>query len=81
LLRSELNQLQIEIQTKPNARMLIYKETFGLNAGNSGVKLQYTHSRLSSLVEAATVSLKNSDVTSIDTTSLQESIALELVIT
>jgi arginyl-tRNA synthetase len=43
------------------------------------VKLQYTHSRLSSLVEGATVSLKNSDVASIDTRSLRESIALELV--
>ena len=42
---------------------------------------EYTHSRLSSLVEGATVSIKNSDVTSIDTTSLQESISLELVIT
>ena len=31
------------------------------------------------MVEGATVSIKNSDVTSIDTTSLQESIALELV--
>ena len=31
------------------------------------------------MVEAATVSLKNSDVITIDTTSLQESIALELV--
>ena len=41
--------------------------------------MQYTHSRLTSLVEAATVSLGDSDVTSIDTTSLQESIARELV--
>ena len=49
------------------------------HSGDTGVKFQYTHSRITSLVEAAAVSLENSDVTSIDTTSLQESIALELV--
>jgi hypothetical protein len=38
------------------------------------------HSRLTSLVEDVKVSLENSDVTSIDTTSLQESINLELCI-
>jgi arginyl-tRNA synthetase len=56
-----------------------YKISWGkalAHSGDAGVKLQ--HSRLTSLVEAAKVSLENSDVTSIDTTSLQESIALDL---
>ena len=45
----------------------------------SSRKTLMTDSKITSLVEAAAVSLENSDVTSIDTTSLEESIALELV--
>eukprot|EP00092_Neocalanus_flemingeri_P027003 GFUD01029284.1.p1 GENE.GFUD01029284.1~~GFUD01029284.1.p1 ORF type:complete len:582 (-),score=149.51 GFUD01029284.1:36-1781(-) len=49
------------------------------HSGDTGVKLQYTHARLTSLIDTAAVNIDHSDVANIDTTSLTESIALELI--
>jgi len=47
------------------------------SAGHTGVKLQYTHARLTSLLEASAVDV--SDVCDVDTNTLEEAIAVELV--
>ena len=49
------------------------------HSGDTGVKLQYTHARLTSLIATSADNVDLSDVANIDTASLTENIALELV--
>lgn len=51
------------------------------HSGDTGVKLQYTHARLTSLLATSASSVDISDVANIDTNCLEESIAIELAYT
>jgi len=51
------------------------------HAGDTGVKLQYTHARLSSLIDTCAVTVDIVEINDIDTNSLEEVIALELAYT